>query len=217
MPSQKKSYQEILRRLKRHYKKRDEAFVTWSNPLELVVGTVLSAQCTDKRVNMVTKELFKNYKTAKDYATADLKTLKREIYSTGFYNSKATYLKGIGKRLLEAYDGEVPKSFDDLLTLPSVSRKTAHLIMAKAWGIHTGVAVDTHVRRIAPRLGWTNEKKNVAKIERDLNKLIDPKDYLSANEYLILLGRDLCVAKPKCDLCPLKDLCPTGKTKVTPP
>lgn len=203
-------YKEVLKRLKRRYTKTDANFVAWKTPLELVIGTVLSAQCTDKRVNIVTKELFKKYKTAQDYAEADLAELKREIYSTGFYNSKAKYLKGIGVRIIEAYKGKVPEKFDDLLTLPGVSRKTAHLIMEKAFGIPTGVAVDTHVKRIAPRLGWTKEQKNTVKIERDLNKLIDPKDYLSANEYLILLGRDLCVARPKCFLCPLQDICPMG-------
>ncbi|MDA1038582.1 MAG: endonuclease III, partial [bacterium] len=134
-------------------------------------------------------------------------------YSTGFYNSKSKYLKGIGVRLLEAYDGEVPKTFNDLLTLPGVSRKTAHLVMEKGFGIPTGVAIDTHVRRIAPRLGWTKEKKNTKIIERDLNKLIEPKDYLDANEFLIMLGRDLCVRKPKCSECPLSNICPTGNNK----
>ena len=212
--TKREQYKQVLRRLKKHYKKTPEAFVSWKNPLELVVGTVLSAQCTDKRVNIVTKELFKKYKTAEDYAKADMAALKREIYSTGFYNSKAKYLQGIGERLLEAYDGKVPKGFDDLLTLPGVSRKTANLIMAKTFKIYTGVAIDTHVRRIAPRLGWTKEKKNVVKIERDLNKLMDPKDYLHANEYLIMLGRDLCASKPKCELCPLRDICLTGKKNV---
>ncbi len=212
--TKREMYKKVLRRLKQKYKKTDETFVRWRTPLELVVGTVLSAQCTDKRVNLVTTQLFKNYKTAKDYAKADLAKLKREIYSTGFYNAKAKYLKGIGARLLEAYDGQVPQTLDDLLTLPGVSRKTANLIMAKAWNKPIGVAVDTHVRRIAPRLGWTQETKNVAKIERDLNKLLDPKDYLDANEYLIMLGRDLCKARPNCAICPLNDICPAGKANL---
>ncbi len=207
-------YKEVLKRLRKSYTRQSDTFVEWSNPLQLVVATVLSAQCTDKRVSVVTKELFKKYKTAKDYANADLEVLKKEIYSTGFYNSKSTYLKGIGVRLLEAYDGEVPKIFNDLLTLPGVSRKTAHLVMEKGFGIPTGVAVDTHVRRIAPRLGWIKEKENTKIIERDLNKLIDPKDYLDANEFLIMLGRDLCIRKPKCVTCPLNDICPTGKKRL---
>src|SRR3989338_683125 len=206
--TKREAYKEVLRRLRQRYKKTDETFVVWTTPLELVIGTVLSAQCTDKRVNLVTKQLFKKYKTAKNYANADLAELKREIYSTGFYNSKAKYLKEIGARLVEAYAGEVPKTLDDLLTLPGVSRKTANLIMAKAWNKPTGVAVDTHVKRIAPRLGWTREKKNVVKIERDLNTLLDPKDYLAVNEHLIMLGRDLCKSTPNCALCPLNDLCP---------
>ncbi|OGL82972.1 hypothetical protein A3B32_02145 [Candidatus Uhrbacteria bacterium RIFCSPLOWO2_01_FULL_53_9] len=211
----KQQYQEVLKRLRRHYTRAPETFVRWKTPLELVVGTVLSAQCTDKRVNEVTKTLFKKYRTARAYARADLDTLKKQIYSIGFYNSKAKYLVGIGKRLVEAYEGKVPNTFDDLMTLPGVSRKTAHLVMSKAWQKPTGVAVDTHVRRIAPRLGWTQECKNVAKIERDLNALIAPRDYLDTNEYLIMLGRDLCRAKPNCAACPLNDICPTGRLHLT--
>ncbi len=212
--TQKEQYKEVLRRLRKHYTKAPDTFVVWSTPLELVIATVLSAQCTDKRVNQVTKVLFKKYRTAGAYAHADLGTLKREIYSTGFFNSKAKYLQGIGARLIEAFDGQVPSSFDDLLTLPGVSRKTANLIMAKLYKKPTGVAVDTHVRRIAPRLGWTKEKKNVVKIERDLNQLLNPRDYLNANEYLIMLGRDLCKATPRCIDCPLQDICPTGRKNL---
>lgn len=213
--TRKEQCKEVLRRLRRRYNRTPSAFVRWKTPLELVIGTVLSAQCTDKRVNEVTKTLFKKYRTARAYAQADMNTLKREIFSTGFYNSKAKYLVGIGVRLVEAYGGRVPNTFDDLMTLPGVSRKTAHLIMAKAWKKPTGVAVDTHVRRIAPRLGWTRERKNVAKIERDLNALIAPKNYLDTNEYLIMLGRDLCRAKPNCAECPLRDICPTGMKHVS--
>lgn len=212
--TKREQYKEVLKRLRKIYKRQNDTFIIWKNPLELVIAVVLSAQCTDKRVNIVTKTLFKKYKTAKDYADANLDELKQEIYSTGFYNSKAKYLKGIGARLEEAYDGKVPQDFEHLLTLPGVSRKTANLIMAKAFGEFNGVAVDTHVKRISPRLGWTKEKKNVVKIERDLNKLIDPKDYLDANEYLIMLGRDKCFSKPKCAECPLRDICPMGKKNL---
>lgn len=209
------SYKTVLNRLRKHYPHTPDAFVRWSTPLELVVGTVLSAQCTDKRVNEVTKTLFATYKTAQDYADADLRTLKREIYSTGFYNAKARYLKEMGKLLVREFQGQVPSRFEDLLKIPGVSRKTAHLIMGKYWQQPTGVAVDTHVKRIAPRLGWTKETKNVAKIERDLNAMADAKDYLDVNEYLILLGRDVCVRTPRCQDCPVRDLCPTGKQKTT--
>ncbi len=204
-------YKEVLKRLRRKYTREDDTFVEWSTPLELTISIVLSAQCTDKRVNIVTKKLFRKYTTAQDYADADLAILKKEIYSTGFYNSKAKYLKGIGERLVKHHDGEVPKDHDALLKLPGVSNKSANLIMGKAFGVNIGVAVDTHVKRIAPRLGWTRENKNTTIIERDLNKLIDPEDYLDANEYLIMLGRDLCVRTPKCDECPLRDICPTGQ------
>lgn len=206
----KQQYKEVLKRLAKRYTRTPESFVLWSDPLELVIATVLSAQCTDKRVNMVTKELFQKYRTASDYANADIETLKREIYPTGFYNSKAKYLIGIGKRLVKEHDGKVPQDHDALLQLPGVSNKTANLVMSKGFGINIGVAVDTHVKRLAPRLGWTKETTNTTHIERDLNTLIEPDDYLLANEYLILLGRDLCGQKPKCADCPLSDICPTG-------
>lgn len=206
---------ETLAVLRNTFQKTLESFVCWNTPLELVVGTVLSAQCTDKRVNAVTPALFSTYKTAEDYARANIPSLERLIFSTGFYHSKAKYLKGIGQRLLIAYEGRVPNTFDDLLTLPGVSRKTAHLIMAKAFGVHTGVAVDTHVKRIAPRLGWAPTTNNVAVIERSLNALIPTKDYLDANEYLILLGRSHCLAQPRCNTCPLARLCPTGMKNLS--
>ena len=212
--TKKEHYKEVLKRLRKRYAKTKADFVLWDTPLELVVGTILSAQCTDKRVNAVTRTLFKKYRTAKDYAEADLPTLKKEVYSTGFYNSKAKYLKGMGTLLVEEFDGEVPSQFEDLLRIPGVSRKTAHLIMAKHWNQFTGVAVDTHVKRLAPRLGWTKETKNPLRIERDLNKMADAKDYLDINEYAILLGRDLCVRTPKCEACPLADICPTGKKRL---
>jgi len=200
---------EILRRLKKTYQHRGE-FVQWSNPLELLIGTILSAQCTDKRVNIVTKKLFKKYRTARAYARADLKTLERQIFSTGFYKSKARYLKGTGARLVEQYGGEVPNSFDDLITLPGVSDKTAHLIMAKVFHTPTGVAVDTHVQRLAPRLGLTRHTQP-KKIGQDLDRLFVSRDYLDVNEYFIMHGRALCVRLPKCTQCPLIDICPTGK------
>ena len=210
-----RKYKKVLGRLKHRYQKQPDSYVRWSNPLELVIATVLSAQCTDKVVNKVTPELFKRYRNARDYAEADIDDLRKLVKSTGFYNSKAKYLKGIGQRLVESFGGEVPKDHDALLTLPGVSNKTANLVMAKGFGINVGVAVDTHVKRIAPRLGWTKERSNTNKIERDLNKLIDRSDYLDANEYLILLGRDVCKSPPKCASCPLNDICPTGIDKLT--
>lgn len=204
----------IIRTLRRAYRKKPEDFVRWQTPLELVVGTVLSAQCTDKRVNLVTAELFKKYKTAEDYAKACLPALEREIHSTGFYKVKAKYLKGIGKIVSEKFKGEVPQSFKDLLLLPGVSHKTAHLVMAKAFGKQTGIAVDTHVMRLAPRLGLTKQQ-NPDKIGRDLEKWFPPKDYLDVNEYFILHGRAVCKAgRPLCGRCVLKEICPTGRRRV---
>ncbi|MDO8582094.1 MAG: endonuclease III [bacterium] len=207
---QKKRAREILKRLKRTYKVRGP-FVVWGNPLELLIGTVLSAQCTDVRVNMVTKTLFKKYKTAKDYARAKLPELEKIIYSTGFYKSKAKYLKGIGQALVQKYGGAVPNYFEDLLTLPGVARKTANLIMAKAFGTPTGIAVDTHVFRVAPRLGLT-KSKTPDKMARDLEQLYASKDYLAVNEYMIMHGRAVCAPrKPKCPACVLKNICPSAK------
>jgi endonuclease-3 len=205
--NQKARAREILERLKKAYP-QPGPFVAWSNPLELVVGTVLSAQCTDERVNRVTEKLFKKYTTAKEYATADLAELERDIYQTGFYKSKAKYLKGIGKLLVEKFDGEVPNDFEALLTFPGVARKTAHIVMAKAFGKYTGIAVDTHVLRLSPRLGLTKEKEQ-EKIARDLEKLFPLEEYLHVNEYFITHGRAVCVPqKPKCGECRLRDVCP---------
>ncbi len=198
----------ILSILRKTYQKHTSDFVLWSSPLELVIGTVLSAQCTDKKVNQVTQNiLFKKYKTAFDYANADLSTLEQEIFSLGFYHSKAKYLKGIGIIFTEKFGGEVPKNLTDLLTLPGVSFKTGHLIMSKAFGETTGIAVDTHVRRLAPRLGLTSEKNNTLKIAKDLETVFEPQNYLDINEYMILHGRAICKTIPQCERCPLLDIC----------
>lgn len=205
--------QEILGRLKKTYPKPGP-FVEWSTPLELVVGTVLSAQCTDERVNRVTKTLFKKYRTASDYMNADFDELGQDIYQTGFYKSKAKYLKGIGTLLVERYQGEVPNDFEAILTFPGVARKTAHIVMAKAFGKCTGVAVDTHVLRLAPRLGLTKQTEQ-EKIAKDLEKLFPSGEYLHVNEYLITHGRAACKPRnPLCQDCVLLDICPYGKKAV---
>lgn len=209
MITKKQRAQEILKRLKRTYTEAGE-FVRWQTPLQLVVGTVLSAQCTDKKVNEVTRTLFRKYRTAADYAAAHLRTLEKEIYSTGFYRSKARYLKGIGQRLVAVYGGGVPRKLEDLLTLPGVSFKSGHLIMAKAFGEHTGIAVDTHVSRIAPRLGLSKQKYP-EKIGADLESLYMPQQYLKVNEYFIMHGRATCKARPLCGTCVLQDICPSAK------
>ncbi len=203
---------EIIKRLRKIYTKTDDDFVSWSNPLELVIATVLSAQCTDKRVNMVTKDLFKKYKTAKDYAGARIEELEQDVKSTGFYKSKAKYLIGIGEILEQKHKGKVPAERAALLELPGVSFKTADLVMAKAFGKATGVAVDTHVNRLSARFGLTEEKKSADKKAADLEKLYPKEDWLDANEYMILHGRAVCVSrKPRCPECPLRDICPSAK------
>lgn len=201
---------EVLKRLKKEYR-HPGPFVEWKTPLELVIGTVLSAQCTDARVNQVTKVLFKKYRTARAYAHADIRTLEKEIYSTGFYKSKARYLKGIGKLLYAEFQGRVPDQKADLLRLPGVSHKSANLIMSKLYGQHVGVAVDTHVKRVAPRLGLTTHR-DPERIARDLEKILDPNDFLAMNEYLITHGRAVCKPRlPLCGSCVLADICPSAR------
>jgi endonuclease-3 len=203
--SQKKA-QECLKLLKQHYKKSGP-FANWSNVLELVVATMLSAQCTDARVNVVTPELFRRYKTAKSYKEADREDLERLVYSTGYYKSKARHLKAMGALLEKEYGGKVPTAFKDLIRIPGISKKSACIIGAKAFGKYYGVAVDTHVFRVAPRLGWTREK-NRDKVALDLEKLFPKKEYLNVNEFLIMLGRDVCIPRiPKCEECVLRKHC----------
>lgn len=202
---------EILFRLRNEYTKTPQSFVQWSTPLELVIGTVLSAQCTDKRVNIVTADLFQKYTSADDYADASLEQLQQDISSISFPNSKATYLKGIGEILRDEHGGNVPHTVEALVKLPGVGKKTASLIMSKAFGQNTGVAVDTHVRRLAPRLGLTDEDTNPDKISSELEAILDEEDYLDINEYLILHGRAVCKPrKPKCGECLLSDICPSA-------
>lgn len=205
---------EVIRRLKEVYGSQREQkgeFILWDNRLELVIGTVLSAQCTDVRVNMVTRELFQKYKSAQDYANADIEELQKEIGSITFYKSKSKYLKGIGQILVEKHSGEVPGSMKELIELPGVAKKTASLVMAKGFGELEGVAVDTHVRRVAPRLGLTKED-NPDKISKDLEKIVPRSDWLHINEFLILHGRAICAPRtPKCGECVLQDICPASK------
>lgn len=198
----------ILKRLRRAYTEPGE-FVKWRTPLELVIGTVLSAQCTDKRVNQVTKILFKKYRSARAYARAALPVLEKQIYSTGFYRSKARYLKGIGTLLKKEFNGRVPRTKEDLMRLPGVSHKSANLIMGKLYGKHTGIAVDTHVMRLAPRLGLTMHNAQ-QKIAADLEKLFSSREYLDVNEYFIMHGRAICKPRPLCAECVLQDICPSA-------
>ncbi len=179
-----------------------------AGPLELLVATILSAQCTDVRVNKVTATLFKKYPTAADYAAADAETFEQEIRATGFYRNKTKLVLGAARRLVFTYGGEVPDSMEELLTLPGVARKTANLVLGTAFGQASGVVVDTHVRRLSQRLGLSKQKKP-DKVERDLMASLPREEWIFMGYAVILHGRRVCKAKkPRCEECALADLCP---------
>ena len=184
--------------------------LNFSNPLELLVATILSAQCTDERVNTVTKSLFKKYPKAEDYAQADINQLQQEIRPTGFYRNKAKNIKKCCQIIVEKYNSLVPKKMEELIELPGVARKTANIVLSNAYGIVVGVAVDTHVRRLSQRLGFTS-KNNPDKIERDLMGLFPQKEWKKITDLLIFHGRRVCFArKPSCSNCVLNKLCPSA-------
>jgi endonuclease III len=181
-----------------------------SNPLELLIATILSAQCTDERVNMVTPGLFAKYRSCGDYVNADRADLEAEIRSTGFFRNKAKSIQGAAKMICEEYGGKVPETMEDLLSLPGVARKTANVVLGNAFGIASGVVVDTHVARLSTRLGFTKEK-NPDKIERDLIELIPKKDWIDFPHLLIYHGRKVCKARvPLCAECVVERLCPSS-------
>jgi len=196
----------MLRRLDRMYPGATCA-LTHSSPWELLVATILSAQCTDKRVNLVTPGLFAKYPTPADFAGVRPEVLAEDIRSTGFFNNKAKSIVGAAKRVVGAYAGAVPKTMEEMLTIPGAARKTANVVLGTAYGIATGVVVDTHVSRIAQRLDLTHNADPV-KIEQDLMKTIPQKYWISFAHQIILHGRALCVARnPKCAECALNELC----------
>jgi endonuclease-3 len=180
----------------------------FKNPLELIVATVLSAQCTDKRVNTITPALFKKYKTAKAYAGADIHQLEELVYQTGFYRAKARHIKGIGIKLLEEFNGEVPSTLEELITLPGVGRKTANVVLGHAFDI-PGITVDTHFGRLSRRFGWTKEMDPV-KVERIVGELIPQKEWTNLSQRMIWHGRRICHSrKPACGACPVAKMCPS--------
>jgi len=182
----------------------------FSNHWELLVAVILSAQCTDKKVNEVTETLFKKYKTLNDYLRADPEEFSRDIRSTGFYKNKAGNILASAKIIKEKFGGKLPRRMADLLILPGVARKTANVVLGNAYGVVEGIAVDTHVIRLSQLLGLTEENKP-EKIEKDLMKIIPKKDWFRATYLLIDHGRAICAAKdPRCDLCPLKKVCPSA-------
>jgi endonuclease III len=200
---------EIITRLKKEYPDaRTE--LNWENPLELLVATMLSAQTTDVRVNMVTETLFESYRTAADYAGADPAQLEEDIRPTGFYRNKARSLQGMARALLERHGGEVPRTMAGLVALPGVGRKTANVVLGNAFGVDEGVVVDTHVRRVSGRLGLT-EERDPEKIERDLLRVVPEGERTLFSHLLIFHGRRVCKArKPDCPGCVLNDVCPSA-------
>ena len=185
----------------------------YRNPLELFIATILSAQCTDKRVNMVTPALFKKYRTAKDYANAVPTELENAIKSTGFYRNKAKAIQGTCRMISEEHGGRVPDDLESLLALPGVARKTANVVLGNAFNNPAGVVVDTHVQRLSNRLGLSDEKQP-EKIERDLSELVPRKSWVQFPHLLIAHGRAICKARtPLCDECVLEQLCPSSLLK----
>jgi endonuclease-3 len=199
----------ILALLDRTY---PDAHVTldFTNPLEMLVATVLSAQCTDVRVNQVTPALFARYRSAADYAKAPLEELEEMIRSTGFFHNKAKSIKALSQELVEKYEGKVPASLDDLVKLPGIGRKTANVVLGNAFGI-PGIFVDTHLGRVSQRLGLTKQKDPV-KIEFDLMPLVPKEHWVKFSHQMIQHGRQICHSRsPKCDICPLLPYCDFGQ------
>lgn len=186
------------------------------NALQLLVATILSAQCTDKRVNMVTPHLFKRYPTAKDFSEADIGELEAHVRSTGFYRNKAKNIKAACQRIMEVYKGEVPNRMEDLITLPGVARKTANVVLAVWFKIFEGIVVDTHVTRISNLLELT-KSKNAVVIERDLVKLVPKKEWEYISLAFIEHGRKTCIARrPQCGDCVLNEICPSAFKEFQP-
>ena len=197
----------IRERLARRYPCPQTA-LDWRSPWELLVATILSAQCTDARVNMVTPHVFATWKNAEEMSNADLETLENAIHSTGFYRNKAKNIIGAAQRIMTEFSGQVPQTMDAILTLPGVARKTGNVVLANAFDVQAGIAVDTHVKRISFRLGLTRHT-NPDKVEQDLLPLFPRKTWGDVNHYLVLFGREVCMArKPACPSCELNDLCP---------
>jgi len=197
----------VIELLEREYPNAKTA-LHYSNPLEMLVATMLSAQTTDEQVNIVTKNLFKKYREPSDYANVDLRELEQDIRSTGFYHNKARNLQKTAQMLVEKYHSQVPKTMEELLELPGVARKTANIVLYNSFGIVAGIAVDTHVNRVSQRLGLT-ENDDSPKIEQDLMRITSKDKWMELTDLLIFHGRQVCIArKPKCDTCVLNKICP---------
>ena len=210
MESAKKRIGDILKILHREYPQSRTA-LKFQTPLQILVATILSAQCTDKRVNQLTPALFKKYGTAADFARADRETLETEIRPTGFFRNKAKSIIGASNKIVAEFGGEVPASMEELISLPGVARKTANIVLSAGFGIAEGIAVDVHVKRLSGRLGLSREH-DPDKIERDLTALLPKNEWIDFNYMMVDHGRMVCQArKPRCPQCPLGRLCPSAK------
>jgi endonuclease III len=203
-----KQYTSKISKILREHYADAKCELHYQTPLQLLIATILSAQCTDERVNLVTKALFKKYPDASAYANASLKDLERDIQSTGFYHNKAKSIQSCCQSLLERYDSQVPKDIEKLIELPGIGRKTANVVLGTAYGITSGIVVDTHVTRVSQRLGLSQEK-NPEKIEKDLLEQFPRKEWIAISNRMVHHGRYVCTArKPQCDSCPLANICP---------
>ena len=214
----KKRTRDIIRRLKRAYPGA-KCSLNHSNPFELLVATILSAQSTDDRVNIVTADLFRKYKKPEDYLKVPPSELEKDIHSTGFFRNKTKSIQGTARMLMEEYGGEVPHTMNELLELPGVARKTANVVLGNAFGVKAGVVVDTHVTRLSHRLALSQEK-TAEKIEQDLIPIVPKKDWVIFPHLMIYHGRKICKARnPLCEECTIEKLCPSSylKTGVHPP
>lgn len=210
MPDNTENFGRIFELLQGEYPNA-EPMLHFNNPLELLVATILSAQCTDKQVNKVTQVLFKKYQSVEDFANADLTELGKDIYTTGFYRQKAKHIIGSSQLILTEFGGKVPDTMEDLLKLPGVGRKTANIVLARGYDIIEGIAVDTHVTRLSQKLGFTTNS-DPKKIETDLMALAEKKDLENLSMTLILHGRKVCIARrPKCGECVVNELCPSSE------
>lgn len=204
----KKSIVEIIKRLKREYPNPETA-LSYKNPFELLVATILSAQATDAHVNKVTVSLFKKYKSLKDYTRASPEAFQKDLSSINFYKTKAKNIQAAAKMIAEHFNSKVPKTMDELTSLPGVARKTANIILSNAYGIHEGIAVDTHVKRLSYKLGLTQHEDPV-KIEKDLMTITPKNEWGTLSHLLIFHGRKICQAKkPNHKECVLSDICPS--------
>jgi endonuclease-3 len=209
MNDRSKRISEILRMLKKEYTATPQTVLRFSSPFELLVATILSAQTTDVQVNKVTRDLFRKYRSVRDVANTTPEKLARDIRSVNFFNNKAKNINKMAKQLIEKFGGDVPQTMDELVSLPGVARKTANIVLSGAFGINKGIAVDTHVKRLAYRLGLTKHTDPV-KIEQDLLEITPKKEWGNLSHLLIFHGRKVCQAK-KADhaACVLADICPS--------